>query len=185
MLSHFKLDRLSFFVWDCGWNLSQKSRNAISVDLFVLTSKHQCKLVVPILIFASLTSPNLDQDATCRCQDYFQKKTDNSNQSGRSPKVVALFLLQTLVAIWYDFFQLHDTIKMKPNHTGINYNHNSIAIRSHIMMYNSVQNLILLPNLVAFILQKDKNVWFFNYHLLTCSVRKMVLICLMQNINMC
>ena len=25
-------------------------------------------------------------------------------QSGRSPKVVALFLLQTLVAIWYDFF---------------------------------------------------------------------------------
>ena len=30
-----------------------------------------------------------------------------------------------------------------------------------------------IPNLVAFISQKDKNVWFFNYHLLTCSVRKM------------
>ena len=27
-----------------------------------------------------------------------------NNQSGRSPKVVALFLLQTLVAIWYDYF---------------------------------------------------------------------------------
>ena len=27
-----------------------------------------------------------------------------ADQSGRSPKVVALFLLQTLVAIWYDFF---------------------------------------------------------------------------------
>ena len=31
----------------------------------------------------------------------------------------------------------------------------------------------------------DKNVWFFDYHLLTCSVRMMVLICLMQNIDMC
>ena len=27
------------------------------------------------------------------------------HQSGRSPKVVALFLLQTLIAIWYDFFK--------------------------------------------------------------------------------
>ena len=44
---------------------------------------------------------------------------------------------------------------------------------------------VLLPNLVAFISQKDKNVWLFNYHLLTCSVRKMKLICLMQNIDMC
>ena len=43
----------------------------------------------------------------------------------------------------------------------------------------------LLPNLVAFISQKDKNVWFFNYHLLTCSVRKMILICVMQNIDIC
>ena len=31
--------------------------------------------------------------------------------------------------------------------------------------------LFLLPNLVAFISQRDKNVWFFNYHLLTCSVQ--------------
>ena len=36
------------------------------------------------------------------------------------------------------FFQLHDTIKMKSNHTGINYRHNGIAIRSHVMKYNSV-----------------------------------------------
>ena len=43
----------------------------------------------------------------------------------------------------------------------------------------------LLPILVAFISQKNKNFCFFNYHLLTCSVRKMVLICLMQNIDMC
>ena len=43
---------------------------------------------------------------------------------------------------------------------------------------------ILVPNLVAFISQKEKNVCFFDYHSLTCSVRKMVLICLMQNIDM-
>ena len=42
--------------------------------------------------------------------------------------------------IW--FRQLHDTIKMKSNHIGINYNHNNIVIRSHIIIYNSVQNLI-------------------------------------------
>ena len=53
------------------------------------------------------------------------------------------------------------------------------------MIYNSVQNVFLLPNLVAFISQKDKNIWFSNYHLLTYSVRKMELICLMQNIDMC
>ena len=29
------------------------------------------------------------------------------------------------------------------------------------MLYDSVYNLILLPNLAAFISQKDKNVWFF------------------------
>ena len=52
------------------------------------------------------------------------------------------------------------------------------------MIYNFVWNLILLPNSVAFISQTEKNVWFFDYHLLTCSVRKMALICLMQNIDM-
>ena len=45
--------------------------------------------------------------------------------------------------------------------------------------------LLLVPNLVAFISQKEENVWFFDYRWLTCSVRKMVLICLMQNIDMC
>ena len=49
----------------------------------------------------------------------------------------------------------------------------------------SKRNHILVPNLVAFIPQNEKNVWFFDYHFLTCSVRKMVLICLMQNIDMC
>ena len=34
-------------------------------------------------------------------------------------------------------------------------------------------------------LAKGENVWFFEYHLLTCRVRKMILMCLMQNIDMC
>ena len=53
------------------------------------------------------------------------------------------------------------------------------------MINDFVWSLILVPNLVASISQKEKNIWFFNYHLLTFSVRKMVLICLMQNIDMC
>ena len=45
-------------------------------------------------------------------------------------------------------------------------------------------NIIFGTNLVAFISQKEKNVWFFDYHLLTRSVRKMALMCLMQIIEM-
>ena len=53
------------------------------------------------------------------------------------------------------------------------------------MIYNFVWNLFLVPNLVAFISQKEKNIWIFDYHLLTCSVGKMVLTCVMQNIDIC
>ena len=80
---------------------------------------------------------------------------------------------------------LHDAIKMESNYTWINYNYDNIATRSHIMIYNFVWNFILVPNLVAFISQKEKSVWFFVSRLLTCSVRKMALICLMQNIDVC
>ena len=51
--------------------------------------------------------------------------------------------------------------------------------------YNPNEITFSVPNLVAFISQNEKNIWFFDYHLLTCSVRKMVLICLMQNIDLC
>ena len=54
-----------------------------------------------------------------------------------------------------------------------------------IEWYNPNGIHFLLPNSVAFISQKEKNVWFLDYHLLTCSVRKMVLICLVWNIDMC
>ena len=37
---------------------------------------------------------------------------------------------------------------------------------------------------MAFVSQKEKTACFFGYHLLTCSVQKMVLLCLMQNIDM-
>ena len=45
--------------------------------------------------------------------------------------------------------------------------------------------IVMKFNLVAFNSQNENNVWVFDYHSLTCSVRKMVLICLMQNIDMC
>ena len=43
----------------------------------------------------------------------------------------------------------------------------------------------LVPNLVAFILQKEKTFGCLDCHLLTCSVRNMVLICLMQYTDIC
>ena len=48
-----------------------------------------------------------------------------------------------------------------------------------------VCNFFLLPNLVAFFSQKEKNICFFDYHLLTCTMRNMVLMCLMQNVDIC
>ena len=43
----------------------------------------------------------------------------------------------------------------------------------------------LVPNVIAFILQEEKNVWFFDCHLSTSSGRKMVLICLYIYISVC
>ena len=40
------------------------------------------------------------------------------------------------------FIQLRDTIQMKSNYTWINYNHDNIAIRSHIVIYDFVWNFI-------------------------------------------
>ena len=54
------------------------------------------------------------------------------------------------------FFQLDDTIKMKSNHTGINYNHNNIAIRSHIIIYDSVYNLIFATKFSSIYLAKGQ-----------------------------
>ena len=111
------------------------------------------------------------------------------SSQGDHPKYFLKLLFSTFSAtnissnmIWC--LQLNDTIKMNSNHTGINNNHNNIAVRRHIMIYNSVWNLIFATKFSSIYLAKRQNVCFFNYHLLTCSVRKMVLICLMQNICM-
>ena len=61
--------------------------------------------------------------------------------------------------IW--FFQLHDTIKMKSNHIGINYNRNSIAIRSHMMIYISMYNLIFVTKFSSIYLAKGQKRLFF------------------------
>ena len=80
----------------------------------------------------------------------------HNEQSGRSPKVVTIFLLQTLVTTW--LLQLHDTILTK-SHFGTKF--------SSIYLAKCEKRLV------------------FRLSFLTCSVWKMVLICLMQNIDMC
>ena len=52
------------------------------------------------------------------------------NQSGRSPKVVALFSATNFSSYIIELLQLHDTIQIKCNYAWIHYN---IAIGSHLM----------------------------------------------------
>ena len=61
--------------------------------------------------------------------------------------------------IW--FFQLHDTIKLKSNYTGMNYTHNKIAIRSDIVIYTRVQNLILATKCSSIYLAKVQKLLAF------------------------
>ena len=61
-------------------------------------------------------------------------KWNDTQQSGRSPKVVALFSATNISSNIVWLFQQHDTIQMKSNYAWINYNHDDIAIRSHIMI---------------------------------------------------
>ena len=54
-----------------------------------------------------------------------------AHQSGRSPKVVALFSATNLSSYIIELLQLHDTIQIKCNYAWIHYN---IAIKRHLMM---------------------------------------------------
>ena len=54
-----------------------------------------------------------------------------NNQSGRSPKVVALFSATNFSSYIIELLQLHDTIQIKCNYAWIHYN---IAVRSHLMI---------------------------------------------------
>ena len=85
--------------------------------------------------------------------------------------------------VW--FLQLHDIIQMKSNYTWITWNHDNIAIRNHKVIYNFVWNFIFGTKFSSIYFAKGEKRLVFNCHLLTCSVRKMVLISLMQNIDMC
>ena len=55
----------------------------------------------------------------------------NTNQSGRSPKVVAFFSATNFSSYIIELLQLHDTIQIEWNYAWIQYN---IAIRSHLMI---------------------------------------------------
>ena len=52
-------------------------------------------------------------------------------QSGRSPKVVALFSATNFSSFIIELLQLHDTIQIKCNYAWIHYN---ITIRNHLMI---------------------------------------------------
>ena len=56
--------------------------------------------------------------------------------------------------IW--LLQLHDTIQMKSNCIRIKYNYDNIAIRSHIMRYNCVWNLIFATKFSSIYLAKEE-----------------------------
>ena len=62
--------------------------------------------------------------------------------------------------VWW--LQLHDTIQMKSNYTWINYNHDNIAIRSHIMIYNFVWNLNFGTKFSSIYLAKGKKMFGFS-----------------------
>ena len=61
----------------------------------------------------------------------FIDKTLPLQQSGRSPKVVALFSATNFSSYIIDLLQLRDAIQIKWKYTWIHYN---IAIRSHLMI---------------------------------------------------
>ena len=64
--------------------------------------------------------------------------------------------------------------------------HNSSNILWFLTLHdNFVWNLIFVTEFSSIYLAKGENVCIFDYHLLTRSVRKMVLVRLMQNMDMC
>ena len=60
-------------------------------------------------------------------------------QSGRSPKVVALFSATNFSSYFIELLQLHDTIQINRNYAWI---HNDIALSSPLMIEKDMQNFI-------------------------------------------
>ena len=52
--------------------------------------------------------------------------------------------------------KLFDTVQMKSNYTRINYNHENTAIRSHIIINNSMWNLIFATKFRSIYLSKGE-----------------------------
>ena len=108
----------------------------------------------------------------CRCLTNTENNTLGSNiperlcwlrqifaipkQSGRLPKVVALFSATNISSNIAWLLQLHDTIQMRSNYTWINYTHDNIAIRSHIMINKCLWNLIFGTKFSSFYLAKGE-----------------------------
>ena len=122
------------------------------------------------------------------CQDREQIYNMESAQCSRLPWAVreitkssSTFSATNVSSNIVWFLQLHDTIQMKSNYAWINYNHDTVAIRSHIVIYIFVWNFIFGTNFSSIYLAKGEYVWCFRLSFFTFSVRKMVLICLMQN----
>ena len=74
-----------------------------------------------IITYSSHTSPILARKPKC-CNSLLIQ------QSGRSPKVVALFSAANFSSYIIELLQLYDPTQIKWNYAWINYN---IAIRSH------------------------------------------------------
>ena len=55
----------------------------------------------------------------------------STQQSGRSPKLVALFSATNFSSYILELLHLHDTIQIKCNYAWIHYN---IAMKSHLMI---------------------------------------------------
>ena len=117
-----------------------------------LCDKHKIIMFCYVILHYIVSCYIWYQDLGCRTI------SGKSYQSGRPPKVAALFSATNISSNIVWLLQLHDTIQTK----------------SHFCTKFS-----------STYLANEKNVWFFDNHLLAYSVRKMALICLMQNIDMC
>ena len=81
-------------------------------------------------------------------------RSHTNDQSGRSPKVVALFSATNCTSYIIELLQLHDAIQIKWNYARIHYN---IAIRNHITIKKDVQNFIFATKFSSIFLLQGKH----------------------------
>ena len=89
----------------------------------------------------------------------FQLPSDQQeyiHQSGRSPKVVALFSATNFSSYIIELLQLHNTIQIKWDYAWIHY---KIAIRSHWMIEKDVQNFIYATKFSSIFMLRGKHLF--------------------------